>query len=139
MSELADRMNLIKSELALALTERVVTRDLLDFSQRAADELESGIYTIMSNGERGYQNLNGRKAMDGTHPILLVGQFKLNETAAETPALIEDAEFAMVEEIKGFVRALPATLCRLHMLGFRQSMQVDAPYGWVSIDMEFSK
>lgn len=135
MSEISDRMNLIKTTLAAALPARIVTRDLLDFSMREQADLEAGIYTLVSNGENGYQNLLGRLAMDGSQGILLVGQFQLVED--EPPSAIEDAEHVMVDEIKNFVRTLPATLCRLKMNRYRQSQQIDAPYGWVSIDMEF--
>lgn len=137
MSEISDRMNLIRATLAAALPARVVTRDLLDFSMREAADLEAGIYTLLSKGESGYQNLLGRLAMDGAQRILLVGQIQLE--ADVLPSAIEDAEFDMVQEIKEFLRALPATLCRLQMKGFNQSQQIDAPYGWVAIELEFIK
>lgn len=135
MSELGDRMNLIKTTLAAALPSRVVTRDFLDFTDRKDADLLAGIYTLMSGGEKDYQNLLSRHAMDGQQSILLVGQFRVAEGAASSA--IEDAEFAMVDEIKAFARALPDSLCQLNMLGFRQSQQVDHPYGWVAIDLEF--
>lgn len=135
MSEIGDRMDLIKSLLAAALPARIVTRDLLDFAQRSEDDLEAGIYTLVSKGEGGYQNLNGREAMDGTQPIQLVGQLKLAEDAL--PSAIEDAELVMVDEIKVFLRARPAQIIQLYMTGFRQSQQIDAPYGWVSVDLEY--
>ena len=135
MSEISTRMELIKTLLAAALPLRIVTRDLLDFGQRTNAELTAGIYTLVSNGEGGYENLNGREAMDGTQRILLVGQVQLGEDVA--PSAIEDAELAMVDEIKTFLRARPSTIVQLYMTGFRQSQQMDAPFGWVSIDLEF--
>ena len=125
-------MNLIKTLLAAALPLRIVTRDLLDFGQR---DCTAGVYTLVSNGEGGYQNLNGREAMDGTQRILLVGQIQLGEDVA--PSAIEDAELAMVDEIKAFLRARPSTIVQWYMTGCRQSQQMDAPFGWVSIDLEF--
>lgn len=135
MSEISTRMELIKTLLAAALTARIVTRDLLDFAQRKDADLLAGIYTLVSNGEGGYQNLNGREAMDGTQRILLVGQIRLDEDAV--PSAIENAELAMVDEIKAFLRARPAQIIQLYMTGFRQSQQMDAPYGWVSVDLEY--
>src|SRR3990167_426890 len=131
MSEISTRMALIKTLLAAALPLRIVTRDLLDFGQRTNTELTAGIYTLVSNGEGGYENLNGREAMDGTQRILLVGQVQLGEDVV--PSAIEDAELAMVDEIKAFLRARPSTIVQLYMTGFRQSKQMDAPFGWVSI------
>ena len=132
MSEISTRMNLIKTLLAAALPLRIVTRDLLDFGQRYCT---AGVYTLVSNGEGGYENLNGREAMDGTQRILLVGQVQLGEDVA--PSAIEDAELAMVDEIKALLRARTSQIIQLYMTGFRHSQQMDAPFGWVSIDLEF--
>jgi N-methylhydantoinase B/oxoprolinase/acetone carboxylase alpha subunit len=127
-------MAALKTALATAMPTRVVTRDMKDFGDRAKADIAVGVFTLISAGEGGYRNYNGREAMDGKHRILLVGQIELAESAL--PSAVEDAEFAMIEEVKGFVRALPVGLCSLSMTGFRQSGQLDAPYGWVSIDME---
>lgn len=135
MSTLTARMELIKSTLATALPLRVVTRDLMDFSERADSDLVKGVYTLLSNGEGNYKNYSGREAMDGAQRLFLVGQFRLDEDA--TGSAIEDAELTMVDEIKAMLRTRPPALAQLYMTGFRQSKQLDKPYGWVSIDLEF--
>ncbi|MCE5182367.1 MAG: hypothetical protein LLG15_11245 [Betaproteobacteria bacterium] len=137
MSELSDRMGLIKDTLAAKYPARVVSRSLMDFPMRHKSELDAGVYTIVSAGEGGYANYNGREAMDGRHHILLVGQFVLGEKA--TPSEIEDAEGAMVDEIKAFVRSLPMALCSLVMKGYRNSQQIEHPYGWIAVDMEITQ
>lgn len=131
---LAERMVALKDALATAMPARVVTRKLKDFADRPKADIAAGVLTLVSSGEGGYRNYNGREAMDGRHRLLLVGQIELAEDS--DGEAIEDAEFAMVEEVKGFMRALPPSLCSLVMTGFRQSGQVEAPYGWVAIDME---
>ncbi|MDP3425487.1 MAG: hypothetical protein Q8S32_17235 [Burkholderiaceae bacterium] len=131
---LAARMAALQSALADAMPARVVTRKLQDFADRPKADIAAGVFTLISKGERGYQNYNGREAMDGRHSMLLVGQVELGEDA--DGEAVEDAEFAMIEEVKGFVRALPASLCSLTMTGFQQSGQLDAPYGWVAITLE---
>lgn len=136
MSQLSDRMTLIKSTIAAQLPLRVVTRNLKDFGQRKPADLKAGIYTLISNGEGGYENLNSRAAMDGRHRMSLIGQIQLGEKAE--PSEIEDAEFVMVEEIKAFCRNLPPQLACLSMTGYQQSAQVDAPYGWIAVDLEMS-
>lgn len=135
MSDLSARMELIKTTLATALPLRVLTRDLVDFSMREDADLVKGIYTLVSGGEGNYKNYNGREGMDGAQRLLLVGQFRLDEDAAGSA--IEDAELAMVDEIKALMRTRPPVLAPLYMTGFRQSQQQDKPYGWVSIDLEF--
>ena len=131
---LNERMTALLAGLAAAMPARVVGRDLKDFGDRPKADIAAGVFTLVSRGEGGFKNYNGREAMDGKHRMLLVGQIELGEDAA--PSAVEDAEFAMVEDVKGFMRALPANLCSLTMTGFSQSGQVDAPYGWVAIDME---
>lgn len=135
MSEIGDRMAAILTALATALPARVTTRDLMDFSQRDATDLAKGIYTLISAGESGYQNLLQRQAMDGQAKMLLVAQIALAESAM--PSDTEDAELTMVDEIKTFLRALPPALCRLQVTAFRQSQQLEHPYGWVAFDLQF--
>ncbi len=134
MSELSVRMVAIRDALAAQLPARVVTRRWLPLSSRREEDLAAGIYTVVSQGESDYPNFNGFEARDGKHRILVVGQLKLAESAA--PEDIEDAEFAMVEEVKAFVRALPEALCCLLLRGFTQSGQLEAPYGWVLFELE---
>lgn len=136
MNELTDRMNLIKSTLAAAYPTRTVTRSMKDFADRKKEELRAGVYTVISMNEGSYQNLPDRAAMDGKHRILLVGQIEVDEKTSPDPESIEEAEFAMVEEIKAFVRALPVGLCGLEMRGFSQSGQLEYPYGWISVNLE---
>lgn len=136
MSVLAERMALIKSTFAARVPSRVVTRSFKDFSMRSSADLKKGIYTLISVGEGRYQNLRERAAMDGRHRILLTGQIKLDEKSDEVA--VEDAEFAMVDEVKAFVRDLPPELACLDMTGFRQSGQIEHPYGWIAVDLEIT-
>lgn len=135
MGELVDRMDLIRSSFSAAYPTRIVTRNYKDRGLLSASDLAAGTYAVMSRGEGGFENLPERKAMDGTHNILVAGQFQIAETA--TGKDIEDAEFAMVEEWKAFVRALPAGMCRLEMTRWAQSTQMEHPYGWVTIELEY--
>ena len=135
MSDLSTRMELIKTTFAAALPLRVVTRDLEDFTERPRADLEKGVYTLVSADEGGYANYNTREGMDGKQRIKLIGQFVMPEDTAGSA--IEDAEFAMVDEIKGLIRTRPAALAQLFITGFINSRQLDKPYGWVSIDLEF--
>jgi len=139
MSELGTRMALIKTSfeahLAAANLRRLVTRKFQDFSLRSQAELDAGIYTLVSRGEFGYQNLGGRRAKDGGQTLRLIGQFQLGEDA--DPDATEDEEFTMVDEVKAFLQALPPEICQLEAKGYRQSEQLDHPYGWVAFDLEF--
>lgn len=134
MSTLIDRMALVAAQLADRFPARLVTRSMKDFAERQPADLKRGVYTLISLGESDYANLRERAAMDGRHRMLLIGQIQLGEKVE--PSAIEDAEFVMAEEIKDFVRNLPPALVCLEMKSFRQSGQVEHPYGWIAVDLE---
>lgn len=133
MSALSDRMNAIQSALAAMYPARTVTRDLKDFAARPLGELQSGIYTVLSTSEGNYSHYLGGMTRDGEHRVLVVGQVAVAETAA--PSMTEDAEGVMIDEIKAFTRDLPPELGSLTLTGWRQSQQLEHPYGWVAFDM----
>lgn len=135
MGEVTDLRNALLDALTTALPLRVVTRDLRDFAGRADADLQSGIITILGGGEKDYANTLGRIAMLGTLPITLVGQIRVAENSA--PSAVEDAEDALADEIKEFCRAPGDPLLGgLSMLGYRQSAQLEHPYGWIVADLE---
>ncbi len=130
MTQLETRMEAIRTSLAAAVPERIVTRAFKPLQNVPASELQAGQYTIISRGESGYQNLNGREAMDGTHRVLIVGRFQLPEDASGLD--IEQTEFEMLDEWKAWLRALPDELCCFVLQEFEQSGQVEQPYGWIA-------
>ena len=135
MSELSTRMALIASTLAGMYPARVVTRSDRDPSQRDKADLLKGVYAIVSKGEGSYTNVPNYSAQDGRQTVLIVADIQLAETVE--PYEIEDAEFALVDEIKYFVRHLPDTLCTMNLESWVQSGQVAHPYGWVVFQLEY--
>lgn len=133
MSALSDRMNAIQSTLAAMYPARTVIRDLKDFAARPLGELQAGIYTVLSASEGNYSHYLGGMTRDGEHRVLVVGQIAVAETSA--PSMTEDAEGVMIDEIKAFTRDLPPELGSLTLTGWRQSQQLEHPYGWVAFDM----
>lgn len=136
MNPIEDRLEAIRVSLAAALPTRTVTRRWVALNLLADDQLVAGHLTLCSQGEQGYKNINGREAMDGVHSLALIGRLKLaeNQDALE----VEKAELALVQDVKTWLRSLvPGPLCCLLMTGFQQSGQVQAPYGWVTFELEF--
>lgn len=131
---LEERMEAARASLAAAAPARIVTRKWVPLANVPSEELDVGQFTLCSRGERGYQNFNDRKAMDGTHELALIGRIVLPE--ASDGQAVEQAEFAMVEQIKTWLRNLPETLCCLVATGFSQSGQLEAPHGWVLFALE---
>ncbi len=139
MSELSVRLNAIVAALAAMYPLRVATREYLDFALRAEADLLKGVYTLVSEGEDGYTNVAGYNAQDGVQHLMLYGQLALAPAANEEPTgvAIEDAELAMVDEVKAFCRGLPESLCQINLVAFRQSQQLEKPYGWIACVLEY--
>lgn len=130
---LADKLEDIRADLALAMPARVVTRDFLDFAQRSQVDLEAGTLTILTQRESRYANYRGREADLGRLTLAVVGQLKLPEDAL--PSAVEDAEFAFAEEVKDWLQGvLPVNL--IDLIETRFSGQMDAPYGWFAMTLE---
>lgn len=130
---LADKLEDIRADLALAMPTRVVTRDFLDFAQRSQVDLEAGTLTILTQRESRYANYRGREADLGRLTLAVVGQLKLPEDAL--PSAVEDAEFAFAEEVKDWLQGvLPVNL--IDLIETRFSGQMDAPYGWFAMTLE---
>lgn len=134
MGDLYTFREALKSAMAAAMPTRVVTRDHKDFGERAEDDLVKGVVTIVGLGEKDLSQWVGRETHLGTLPLLIVGQIKVAEGRA--PSEVEDAEDTLIEEIKAFCAAPPSGLGGLSMKGWRQSGQLEAPWGWVSVDVE---
>ncbi|HYC64945.1 MAG TPA: hypothetical protein VEC14_09455 [Reyranellaceae bacterium] len=135
MTDLNTVMETLKSRLQSVAPTRIVTRSYRDFADRPKLELEAGVFTVLSRGESDYHDLH--PAEFGTHRMLVIGQILLAEGA--TGEAVEQAEFALVDEIKAVTTAaLPPELDGLTLLRFSQSGQLEAPYGWIVAELEKS-
>lgn len=138
MNPLTDRLNAIKAALAAMYPARVVTRDALDPASRKREDLVAGTYTLISLAEDEFTNVSGYEAQDGAHGLLIVGDLELNDpNVGESGIAVEDAELDMVEEIKGFVRNLPANICKIDLVSWQQSGQMSRPRGWVMFNLVY--
>jgi hypothetical protein len=114
---------------------RVVTRDYRDFADRDPADLAAGVLTVISLGEPSYPDEIYEPGRFGVHDLMVVGQIQLPEDA--TGSQVEDAEFAVMADIKLAVQdPLPADLFGLALRSFRQSGQLERPFGWVSASLQ---
>lgn len=128
IEDVSARYDAVKAALAGALTSRAHADNLEHFDERNAADLRKGVITLVSDGEGDYSHRPGMETLNGVQRLVIVGQFKVNETDAKT--VIQAAEFALMQEIKTFVRAgVPGT--GLQLMDMVQSRQQDHPYGWV--------
>jgi hypothetical protein len=130
-----EALALLERELQAYLPARIVTRSMLDFAERDERDLVRGVITIIGLGESDFNNYLGAEATFGRLRLLLVGQLYLGAKALGVA--VEDAEYAMIEEIKAFTRAgLVPGIDSFILNSYRQSGQIELPYGWVAADME---
>lgn len=133
--ELKAAMEALGASLAAACPGRFVSRDFVPLAQRTADELEAGVLAVASLGESEFANYRGREADLGLLRVVIVGQLKVSE--ALMPAAVEDAEFALAEQVKAWLAGpmlAPVRQCLAR--SFRQSGQLEFPYGWVAFECE---
>lgn len=135
MSELSTRMDALAAAFAARVPTRVVTRSYRQNMMIPDADLLAGVYALISMGENDFTNAPGYNAMDGVQRVLIIGDIRLAET--QTGKDVEDAEFTMIEEVKGLCRNLPADLCVFDLIAWQQSGQQDHPYGWISCSLEY--
>jgi hypothetical protein len=136
MADLQTTADNLRAALAAHAPSRTVSRDLLDFDLRPATELAAGVYTVLLGGERDFVDYVGRVAQYGKLSITIVGQIQIAEDA--TSVAVQNAEFAMVEEIKAFARRLdlPAGVESLTVQSWASGQGIEAPFGWVALSLE---
>ncbi len=125
MSAIGAIIGSMGTALLAAAPGRMVTRAFKDFADRQKSELTAGLYTLISRGQ------DDTTDYAEYLKVLLVGQIQLAEDA--TPDQIEEAELAMVDEVRRFARGCQGAAVRVS--GWQQSMQLEAPYGWVSFEL----
>lgn len=131
--EVSSALEGIRASLAAAMPGRVVSRSFRPLSQLSDPELRRGVVAVVCLEEDGYANYRGREAQLGRLKVLLVAHLRVADKAA--PVEVEDAEWALAEEVKAWLAgSLPVRECLLQTL--RQSGQLEAPYGWVVMELE---
>jgi hypothetical protein len=125
MSIIGAILESMKAALALAAPTRTVTRHLRDFAERSNSELAAGVFTLIHRGQPARDD--DMEFLD----VLLVGQVLITE--ADTGDAIEEAELLMLEQVKCFVDNISGAQVRLGQV--RHSMQIEKPYGWISVQL----
>lgn len=136
MSEFDTRLAALAAHLATSCPLRTVTRSLKDFAQRDDDELTAGILSVIGSGAGRFRNLRERLGMDATQRVIVVGQIRVAESA--TPLAVEQAEYTLYDEVIAALRAGTGTLRCIDLADFRQSAQLEHPYGWIALDLEWA-
>lgn len=135
----------VKTALAARAPGRVVTRAYESFENRAAADLDQGIYSILPGpiGPYPYEVSDHQGGTDSLRAtqcarmrISIVGQLRLAESA--TGEDVDAAEFAMLAELEQLADdAIETdTLMALKLVSARPSQQAEKPYAWIHTEWE---
>jgi len=128
----------IKALLAAHVPARLVTRSQLDFADRSDEDMDRGVYTILPRGIEGYDyeasnhlGLDPPQTELGAFVFVITGQQRLPE--ASLGEAVDDAEFAMIQELESFADTgiTDDDLKDLLLQRTVMSQQQEAPYAWV--------
>lgn len=122
-------MEALRSNLGIALSDRVMSKDFVDFQQRRLDQLEKGIVTVL------LPDMEQTDEWESTLKLMMVGQLAVPEREG-TPHDIEVAELKLYQQLRAFLRNPGAGVPRLKARRIRFSSQTEFPFGWVSIELE---
>ncbi|WP_233869246.1 hypothetical protein [Paraburkholderia adhaesiva] len=109
--------------LAKTFPRRIVTREVLDYAKRPLDDIRRGVYTIVSAGRP-----KADWPMQAVE-FLVVGEVLLPE--GRTGADVEEVELRMLDELVAYLEGVKGLGITLGAAD--QSMQIEAPYGWVKL------
>lgn len=134
-------MALLATNLQAYLTAEAstakVTRKAKDFAQRPKAEIAAGVVTLIGGALNDLDSARDLADVAGKMQIVLLYEFKLPENA--DGLTVEQAEWAFWDLIKEFLLAPGAGLCPLIAKRAQPSMQLDAPFGWLSVELEYAE
>lgn len=132
-----DALEGIKASMAAALPHRVVQRSLvLDPANHDPDEMEKGVICLVNGGGGRFANYRGREGQLGHATLGVIGFVKVNE--GEPAEAVEKAELALLADVLAWVKApgMPRPFDSALPQEFKQSRQMDHPYGWIVIELD---
>lgn len=127
----------VADSLAAKLPARVVGRNLLaDVGMADQAHLRAGVLCVVAEGGGGFATHRGREADMGMLDFWVVGYVLVEED--QPPAAVEQAELALLQDVLAWVAEPGAVRPRngVYPQTVKLSQQLEAPYGWVSVQMQ---
>ncbi|MBU0749149.1 MAG: hypothetical protein KKG67_20395 [Gammaproteobacteria bacterium] len=132
-----DALEGIKNSMAAALPHRVVQRSLvMDPHNHDPEELAKGVLCLVNGGGGQFANYRGREGQLGHSTLGVIGFVKVDEGAL--PEAVERAELALLADVMAWVKApgVPRPFDSALPKEFRQSRQMEHPWGWIVIELD---
>lgn len=116
---------------------RHVLRGTQDFAALGDAVLQQGVIALIAEGTKGWTEYAGGEARNGTLAFAAVLYLKVDAPDATAPEAVEDAEAVIEQEVLDWCAAIkPAPLDAVYPRAAQYSRGLDAPYGWVVMELE---
>lgn len=126
-------MELILNSLQAHLPLRHVQRGLVDPAVAPREQLLAGLICVVAQGGGQFANYLGREGDLGRMKVALLC-FVVVEEDTE-PVAVEEAEFALLNDLLDWTR-YPNGLGEALPQEWRQSEQLEHPYGWLMLGLD---
>jgi len=120
-----------------AMPHRVVQRSLvIDPVNHDPADLAKGVICLVSSGGGKFANYRGREGQLGHAKLGVVAFVKVSD--ASDPVAVEEAELAVLADVLAWVKnpGMPRPFDSVLPMEFRQSGQLDHPWGWIVIELD---
>lgn len=132
---LSEKLAALEASLKTNLPERHIMRGCEPLNDRTEQEVNDGVINLVLDREHSYAKGRGRVAQEGTLDVMLIGYVSVDENSSDKAAL-QDAEAALGEQIKGWVRATGIDGFDVELDHIQLSRQLEFPYGWVIVALK---
>lgn len=119
-------LSLLRAQAGLAMPKRIIAGDLKDFRERDQRDLEQGVVTLLLGEEEAVDQWSS------TLVLTVVGQLNVRERE-HSKVDLEQAEIALRDEIRAFLRNPGADVPHISISQIRYSSQMEFPFGYVAI------
>lgn len=128
-------LDAVEASLKAALPGRYVQRSLAQPANAPREQLEAGLVCLVSGDGGNFANYRGREGDLGTLNATLVGFVKVDDSSE--PVEVERAELVLLGELLDWVNssAVPG-LDVVYPTDWRQSKQLEHPYGWLVLGLQ---
>lgn len=126
-------LDAVVASLEAFMPHRYVQRKLALAVNESPARLKAGVVCLVSDGGGDFANYRGREAQQGTVNVALVGFLQVAESAGSDD--VERAELVLLGEMLAWVAGGATGVDRVSAGNWRQSKQLEHPYGWVVLEL----
>lgn len=127
-------LDAVKDSLEAFMPQRYVQRKLALAANETRERLTAGLVCLVSEKGGDFANYRGREAQQGTIDVALVGFLQVAESTGSDD--MERAELVLLGEMLAWVAGGVTGADRVEAVAWRQSRQLEHPFGWVVLELK---